>query len=535
MSRPLRSRHLLVGLVFVLVLASIPGGAVEEIVTGRPTIDVLVPENRAAPGERVQLELYVDNTGEIVNGGPAEFEERVTTARGLTLRLQTGDAPLEVETGTRVVGSVPPGAAGPFPFTVVVDEDAPPGRYRLPVTVRYRHTRFVRYLDVEDPRYIDRTVTDTEYVTLVVEERADFEVTGIDSRAQVGDRGTLRVELRHVGTAVARDAVVVLESTDPELAFGAGANRTEAFVGTWEPGEAVDAEFDVRFNEDAAVRNYALVATVRYRDPDGLGRTSDDLVVGLRPLPEQRFTVRDVTGDLRIGEEGTVRGRVVNEGPFAVGDAVVTVRSQSPTLRPVDDEYPLGALEPNGSAPFRFQVDVSNRSVLGPHAITFTTRYREADGRLQTGDPTDVTVRVEPRVRRFVVEPVGATFDVDSDSVLTLAVTNAGDGTVRNLDARLVTADPFSSDDPEAFVAELAPGETERFRFALSVSDDAIPKNGSVAVRFTYETEAGAVETTDPYRIPVTVREQPAAFPVLQVLAGLVVAVIAGWWWVRRM
>lgn len=75
-----------------------------------------------------------------VNAGP-NIDIAATTALGVTARLSTYCAPVEIVSGDCVVGgSLPAGSVSPpFTFILRVDRGARPGIYALPLTVTYKH------------------------------------------------------------------------------------------------------------------------------------------------------------------------------------------------------------------------------------------------------------------------------------------------------------------------------------------------------------------------------------------------------------
>lgn len=419
-------RHVVLAAVVLSLVApfQVPVFGQEERleVEGRPQLEFFLPDNRVSPGEATRLDIFINNAGVISRGGPIQYQDRVTTARGVRLFVSADDAPVDVRTDPVVAGTVPSGIAGPFPLSLVVEPDAEPGTYQLSVNFRYEHTDEVEYGGDEPPSYSDRTIDETVELTLVVEEQAEFVVREQTSTVQVGEKGKLTLEMENVGSEVASDATVVFNSTDPELRFGAGVPGAESFAGQWEPSERKRFDLDVFIAPNASVRNYVITATVIYRDPDDILRRSDPVVIGVRSQPEQ---------------------------PFAI-------------------------------------------------------------------------------------EPVNATFEIDSDSVLTVVVTNAGVQPVRNVNGRLLTEEPLSSDDPTAFVSELQPGESTRLSFALSVSDDAIPKRTAVGLVFEYDNVAGSPSVSERFTVPITVTRSETPVPIGAIGAVVVALVVVVWWWRRR-
>jgi len=278
-------------------------------VIGSPELDVIASSQEFEPGTQAQLDLTISNRGSIDRGGPAQYESRVTTARGVVVDVNSGSAPIEVNSGSVGVGNVPTGTASVPPVEITVSEDAEPGTYRVPVEVSYAYTRGVDY-DVYGPEYNDFTAEKTYHVTIRVRDQARFAVVDQSSTAQVGDRGTLAVTLENTGTRTARDASVTAASRSDELRFGSDSAESTANVGAWEPGERRTVEYTVSTAEDATLRDYTLDLTVDYVDTNGIDRTSRTLNAGLRPAAEQSFSVTNVSTSLRVGEEGRIAGTV---------------------------------------------------------------------------------------------------------------------------------------------------------------------------------------------------------------------------------
>ena len=233
----------------VALLLVVPGVAVataaDHEVTGRPGIDVSVPENEVTPGETTAISVVVLNDGNVTSGSVSnpQLEQRVTTARALKARFEESDAPVSVSTNEQAVATLPDGSSAPLQFRLTVDGDADPGRYTLPLNVTYNYTASV------DPETgeTNRTTTDRTFdVTLVVEETPQFSVTEVDSNARTGATGTVAVTLRNTGSEPARNATVTLASGNGDLTVGGAASSSRFVDGRWDPGETRTVSYRVR-------------------------------------------------------------------------------------------------------------------------------------------------------------------------------------------------------------------------------------------------------------------------------------------------
>lgn len=533
--------------VLWLVLATvIPAPVAAQVdtvqVIGEPDLRVFSPTYRFVPGQEVTFDLYVTNEGDVRKGGPAEYVERVTTARAATLRVRPGDAPVEVTSGRIPVGDVETGTAGPFGATLIVAEDAPPGRYRLPVDVEYIYTRIVTVDEQSSdaaPRYLDVEVDERQYLEFVVEDTARFDVVETSTDVLVGDRGTFDLTLRNVGTEPATDVQVTLTSTSDELQFGTGLSTASGFVTRLEATETASLRYTVRVAPDVVERDYPVDVAVIYTDVDGIRREGLPLSASVQPATEQAFSLGGVATTLTVGQEGTVAGTVYNDGPATVHTPVVRLTVGSEYLDVPEPEFALPDLEPGESAEFSFDVDVSDAATAGFREFTVDVRYQTARGDVRTSDPLPARVEVGPERPVFLVDPLSDPVSAGDSDTLVFRVTNNNHEQLTDITAKAFFDDPLDSDDDEAFVAALDPGESTNVTFRVSVAGTAATKAYPVSVDFEYDTPDGDTEVSEAYRVPVEVTARERAgfgFPSSLLGVGLVAAVaVAGVWvWRRR-
>jgi hypothetical protein len=529
---------LLTAVVVVAVVAAtgvVAGQSSSGTVIGRPDVEVFTSTTEVEPGARTDLDLVLSNDGRLSRGGPAEYENRVTTARGVSVEVERGDTPFEVNTGRVAVGDVPRGTTTADPVSITVPESVEPGRYRIPVTVSYAYTVSVEYSAVGSPTYNDLTREETQYVTLRVRDQAQFEVVDTETTTQVGDSGTLAVELRNHGTRTASAASVVLSSSTDELTFGSESTSSTGYVGTWKPGTNETVEYTVDVADDAALRNYSLSATVEYEDTDGIARSANPMAVGLRPDREQSFALRETDTGLRAGEDGQFAGTIVNRGPDTARRPVVVLKSSNPNVEVESGEYALETLEPDEAGTFDFDVAVSDGASASIQQFNLTVRYRNQRGDVRRSDALENRVRIEPQRDRFGVAATSRTVVAGGATTLDIRVTNRGDEPLRDVEAKAFVQSPLASGDDEGIVASLAPGETATITIGLSTSGNALEKRYPVSLDFQYELPDGDTEVSKTYRVPVTVeRDQSGGLPFVPITVGALAVVGVGLFVYRR-
>ncbi|SDM91046.1 Uncharacterized conserved protein [Halogranum gelatinilyticum] len=527
------SRRLLaVVLVVSLLVASVP--AVAEV-EGSPRIQVTLPQYIVGVGDETTLRIAVTNDADLDRASTTNpaLNAQVTTARGVTVEVRPGDAPVSIETGRQSLGGLPDGAVGTAAVDITVDEDARPGTYRLPVVVRYSYAE-----SVSDEGSVDEEQrTKRARVTLRIEDRPRFAVGGATTDLQPGSTGLVTVEMENVGRETARDARVSLTSTAAGLTVD-GAPTGSRYVGTWASGETRQVSYVVTASESVRPQPYSFEVTTTFTDADGRLMSTGTDAVGVTPLARVPFALADVRSDLAVGERGTLDVTVVNEGDRTVYDAVVHVESSSPSLTFPEPSYPVGTLAAGERMPVGFRVDVPRTAESGPRSVSLTVTHETEDGNARTSEPLRLTRPVGPEVDRLAVEPVNATFDVDSGNRLAVRLTNVGDEPLSELDARLLADAPFTSDAPTSYVASLAPGESATVYFELTVSEDAVANTHAVVVNVTGETIDDDPFTSGPHAVAVSVVEPETGNSDVEVLGlGIVVVLVvlgAGWWWLRR-
>lgn len=480
---------------------------------------------QVTPGEETALQVTLVNAGQVAYADPRNpsAASRVTTARGLKAKLLSGDAPITVESKQVGVGTLPEGAA-PVQFRIDVDEDAEPGTYTVPIVVKYRYTEYIS----DGGNYYNEAVRERLRVSIEVREGARFEVVSAGTDAPVGGDGQVRLRLRNTGEATAEDATVQVGSSTADVRLGSGQSGTAtAFVGRWAANETKRVSVDASVAPGADRRAYALDASVTYEGDDGATRQSRPARFGVVPEPEQAFDVTNASSTLRAGEEGTLSGRLVNEGPKAAGNAVLVLEPAGNNVEIAETEFAVGDLAAGAAEQFSFDLSVASAARAGPRQFTYHVRYETESGETVRSDPIYVRAEVEPERDTFDVSAVDARLEAGSSGELVLRVENTGDRELTDLSAKLFTEDPLSSGDDEAFVKTLGPGETTNVTFGLAASGSARAKTYPVSVDFQYTEPDGDTELSDTYRLAVTVTDGGGGGGGLLAIGGMSVVALA--------
>lgn len=498
------------------------------VVAGNPELSASLADDRVTRGEDTQLTLQINNQGEVDYGSASGLESQVTKARGLTVDLQSGTAPVTVETNQQTVGQLPGETSTQVPFDIAVAQDAEPGTYTLTATVEYEYYSRITQSDTGLRSYNERSESKTFEVTLRVEESARFEIVDTESDVQIGSTGTVGVTMENTGTETASDTSVELESLNSDLTFGQSSAGVR-YAGEWAPGERKTIEYRVTASDNAEQQRYAFRATATYDDSDGVTQQSEHRSLGVTPLPETDFELTNVESSLRVGEDGTLSGTVRNDGDLVADDVVVRLTSQLQNLSPTDREYSVGTLEPGASADFDLDIEVNDAAASGPKQFVFVAEYRDNEGDARTSDDLPTRVDVAPGSDAFAVSIVNGSVENGGSTTLGVEVTNTANETLSAISAKMFADSPISVSDSEAYIDELAPGESTTVTFSVGASS-ALPKQYPLSLDFEYDDADGDTLLSDRYRIPIDVEESSdsGGFPLPLIGVGVVVVVALG-------
>lgn len=201
-------------------------------------------------------------TGHVVNTGEG-------TARNVAVRLR-GAGPITATNGESSVGDLAPGASKPVNFTVAVAGDAEPGTDTFRFDVEYENA-------AGDVRTADEPIRRS---LAIGPEREPFRVVGVSTDLAPGGNARLAVRVRYVGDEPATAVNAKLFASDPLSAPDDGAH-----LGGMEPGETRTATFRVSAGGNALAKEYDASVQIRYDEPDGDTRFTDDLPIGV-PVSE---------------------------------------------------------------------------------------------------------------------------------------------------------------------------------------------------------------------------------------------------------
>ncbi|RXK48720.1 sialidase [Halorientalis pallida] len=504
---------------------------------GEPDISISTTVEEFSPGATSQFQLSLTNRGQIKRAGPSQYQDRVTTARGVTIDIKDRNTPFDISTGTVAAGNVPTGTIQTSPVSITIPDNVEPGSYTIPVEYEYDYTRIVSY-DSTGAEYNDFTESVSSSITIRVRNQAQFEVVEQETTAQIGDISDISLTVENTGTRPASDASVSASSRSDELTFGTGSGSSTAYAGnTWEPNERKTVNYSVAIADDATQRTYTLDLNVDYADADGIDQTSRTLKAGVPTVSAQEFDVENMESTLRVAKEGQLEATIVNQGPQSVSAPVATLQSNNQNLNINNPEFALPDLAPGEQASVNYTVDVSSAADAAVQQFNFQITYDNQNGDRRTSERIQANARIRQQQDQFIVEPINRTAIAGEEATLDLKVTNNGEEAIGSIEGKAFLDDPLSSGDDEVFIDRLEPGETTTVSVALSVDSGALQKTYPFSIDFQYEMPDGDTEVSKTYNVPIQVRqiEKEGGLP-LSLIGGIAVLVFGAGivWYTRR-
>lgn len=500
------SLALVVSLFSGSAFVSIASG--QTLIGGNPVLDVNVPEPLLVPGESTELTVQILNDGEVTSGAP-DNRGAVTTARNVRVELEPDSAPIAVDSGIQAIGDVSDSSPGTATFDITVPADANPGEYDVDVTLEYSYTSLIS----ENSGVMQEiSRTRTREATITIDDRPRFELRNGTTRTQIGDTGTVSIDVANIGGEAARDVSVTLTSGSPKVGFGTEQSDTSR-AGILAPGDETTIQFDIDISDDASIRNYTLDGSVEYTNADGVQMEEAALSVGFTPVSRQTFTVSNATTELHVGENGVVSGSVTNTGIKTTRNTAIHLDSSASSIEAIEPRVAIGTLAPGESGEFELPVRVSDAAEPASRPLGLSVSYQNSDNEERTVSDVDrPTVRILPE-QTFTVTNVESSLRIGEDGNLYGTLVNTGSNTARNtvLAVSSESSNIIPLEDSVA-IGTLRPNETNEFRFPIEISGEAEPVPKILDLTIRYRDADNELRSYDNLDTIVSIREQRDEF-----------------------
>ncbi len=219
------------------------------------------------------------------------YEAQKTTAIGIVGFLTSLDPDVKVKSSQQEAGSLPSGqqTEEPIQYTIEISNNAQSGTYPLLLTLMYGYQDNVQ---INGDNETSVGITNLEVglwyeigaqnitIPISVKEEARFEVTDVSGELVADEEGLLSVTYKNVGDLPIKDATVRISASDPF-----STTDDQAFIGSIASGESAVALFNLKVDETATTKMYAINSEIKYEDVDGHDQISDVIKIQVETLP----------------------------------------------------------------------------------------------------------------------------------------------------------------------------------------------------------------------------------------------------------
>jgi hypothetical protein len=345
----------------------------------RQTITIRVPEEpefavsnvetNVGPGSSGDATLTIENIG---TDTAYETDATITGGSGVVVGGQSAE---------EVLGDLAPGDSTNVTVDVAID-DAVSESGAKPILAEFTY---------EDGNGVEQASESVTASLSPAPEQA-FAVSDVDSSLRVSETNALSGTITNAGPNVADNAVVTLANPGPTIT----PIEDSVAVGSLDPGESADFEFDVEVSSSAEAGSRQFELGVDYWDQDNTARQSDTLPTRVEIGPDSpEFDVEPVGGNLSAGSGDEFRVTVTNTRDHSVSDVSAKIYTNSP-LSTSDDEAFIDQLEPGESSEIVFQLSAGGDATVKTYPVKMDFQYDDDGGDTIVSDTYQVPVDVTP-------------------------------------------------------------------------------------------------------------------------------------------
>jgi len=479
--------------VAVVALLVTPGLATAAV-TGSPDLSASIADNTLTPGAETTLSVVLLNSGELDSGSarnPA-LNSEVTTARGTSVSVRSGGSPIEVQTGTQAVGTLPTGSSQPISFDVAVPDDADPGTYQVPVRVEYEYYSYVSETDGTRER---ESRTETFDVAVTIEESAQLSVVDVDTTTRVGGTGTVELTVENTGSTTATDATVSLAAPSADLTFGQSGSATR-YVERWETDTQRTFEYRLTASQAADTESYPFTLTADYDLSSGESRSTLPVTVPVTPQPEQDFTVVSTEHNVPIAGSGTYNVTLRNDGPDVANDASVTLTSQNADItfgQSNSASRTVGDWNTGETRTVTIDTSAGASAQRQNYSLSAAVSFDDSEG--NAGQVQGLTVGLVPDPQRFTVVSTDSAVPVGDSGEYTVTLRNDGSTALDDTSVTLTSQNADitfgQSNSASQFVGQWAAGEERTVTFDATAGENAEQRAYALDATVNYERASG--------------------------------------------
>ena len=386
-------RPLIVFLV-LLLWCCMPVSGVTTYLGGSPRMSAaLAGTNEFTSGQDAIIRVTVQNSGvegmQFVLKGSITEDDLPTTAKGVTVGLSAGGAPVIVKSDPQVVGDMKSQGLTTVAITTKITADATAGEYQLPLTIRYTYLASSEQAGTDNIQFNYQQKTETFPITIKIKPQVKIEVLDVvPENLNVGSEGYLSLKIKNTGLEEGKKASVkiIRNGASPLIP-----TDNSVFIGDFPRDGTVTCRYRISVSSDAENLIYPVDVVVTYENRDGDVVSSAAETLGVPVGGKITFTSEAV--QVVQGSQGVIQVIYTNSGTTTAYKAQARLSAVKPFASSDDTAY-LGDLKPGETGVARYQFSVDGTAAVKEYSLDTEVRYRDVLDNSQISDTFNVPVKV---------------------------------------------------------------------------------------------------------------------------------------------
>ena len=383
-------------IIFLVLLLGccMPVSGVTTYLGGSPRMSAaLAGTNEFTSGQDAIIRVTVQNSGveslQFVLKGSITEDDLPTTAKGVTVVLSAGGAPVIVKSDPQVVGDMKSQGLTTVAITTKITADATAGEYQLPLTIRYTYLASSEQAGTDNIQFNYQQKTETFPITIKIKPQVKIEVLDVvPENLNVGSEGYLSLKIKNTGLEDGKKASVkiIRNGASPLIP-----TDNSVFIGDFPRDGTVTCRYRISVSSDAENQIYPVDVVVAYENRDGDVVSSAAETLGVPVGRKITFTSEAV--QVVQGSQGVIQVIYTNSGTTTAYKAQARLSAVKPFVSSDDTAY-LGDLKPGETGVARYQFSVDGTAAVKEYSLVTEVRYRDVLDNSQISDTFNVPVKV---------------------------------------------------------------------------------------------------------------------------------------------
>jgi hypothetical protein len=392
--KPLRKK--LSFMFILLILLVVPAMAGTKYMAGSPDLSAYISgTNEFSPGDDANLTIVIKNTGlneyKFVQSGITDRDDLPNTAKFLTVKLQSGDAPLIIKTDPQMIGDLGGASTVDTVFSAKINSDALAGTYDLPLILDYKYLYLADQTGVDTIENTYNQVTKTIIVPIRIKPVVSIKIlSAVPEHLNVGTEGYVNMQIKNTGSDKGEKAIVkiVRSGNSPIIPMD-----SSVYIGDFASGSVASCKYKVSVVSGAQKQTYPIDVVVVYQNDEGDFVSSKSDTIGIPVGGKIDFSIISPPAEMNPGNKKIINVEFKNTGDTTVYSSEARISAIDPFTSNNDIAY-LGDLKPGDSVIASYEISVDQSATIKEYGLDSEIRYRDALDNTQISNTMKVKIDV---------------------------------------------------------------------------------------------------------------------------------------------